>query len=248
MDKLNCKVVRDLLPLVVDEVASDESRTLVEEHLAGCETCRAYRDGMTTQLNRPTALETETSVIRTFQKVEHKLRLRKIVTTMAVLLLVFVLALSGYWVYEAKVNNHVPMLIENARASLVRSMEGKILLRLEMQEGYSWYDGYWMRWDNGNYYIIPTMPEWEWASQGNAAEVQLHRLGSDLCWEDGQLVRRTEEWDVVFDEETESYVDQRRVHEKKIEHVYWGDWDNCVMIYDAQTDAVPLVSELDMIP
>ena len=35
----NCDVVRDLLPLYVDSVCSEESRALVEEHTASCPEC-----------------------------------------------------------------------------------------------------------------------------------------------------------------------------------------------------------------
>ena len=38
--KMNCEVVRDLLPLYADEVCSKESRGLVEEHLTDCPECR----------------------------------------------------------------------------------------------------------------------------------------------------------------------------------------------------------------
>ncbi len=37
--KLNCNVIRDLLPLYADQICSEESRELVEEHLAECEDC-----------------------------------------------------------------------------------------------------------------------------------------------------------------------------------------------------------------
>lgn len=39
--KLNCNVIRDLLPLYADRICSDESRELVEEHLAECGDCSA---------------------------------------------------------------------------------------------------------------------------------------------------------------------------------------------------------------
>ena len=42
MAKINCEVVKDLLPLYVDDVLSNESRMLVESHLAECPECRAY--------------------------------------------------------------------------------------------------------------------------------------------------------------------------------------------------------------
>jgi len=37
--KTNCKVIEDLLPLYIDEVCSDESKRLVEEHLKECDAC-----------------------------------------------------------------------------------------------------------------------------------------------------------------------------------------------------------------
>lgn len=39
---MNCDIVRDLLPLYVDEVCSEKSREAVEDHLEGCAACRAY--------------------------------------------------------------------------------------------------------------------------------------------------------------------------------------------------------------
>jgi len=39
--KINCKVIEDLLPLYIDEVCSDESKRLVEEHLEECDACSA---------------------------------------------------------------------------------------------------------------------------------------------------------------------------------------------------------------
>ncbi len=39
--KTNCKVIEDLLLLYVDEVCSDESKRLVEEHLKECDACSA---------------------------------------------------------------------------------------------------------------------------------------------------------------------------------------------------------------
>ena len=37
--KTNCKIIEDLLPLYADQVCSDESKRLVEEHLEQCDAC-----------------------------------------------------------------------------------------------------------------------------------------------------------------------------------------------------------------
>lgn len=47
--KMDCRVIRDLLPLYVDEVCSAESREIVEEHLSECETCTKILDEMKTE-------------------------------------------------------------------------------------------------------------------------------------------------------------------------------------------------------
>ena len=42
MAEITCEVIRDLLPLYVDDVLSPDSRALVEEHLGTCEGCAEY--------------------------------------------------------------------------------------------------------------------------------------------------------------------------------------------------------------
>lgn len=43
---MNCNVIQDLLPLYADECCSEESARLIEEHIAGCESCKAVLDAM----------------------------------------------------------------------------------------------------------------------------------------------------------------------------------------------------------
>ena len=41
-----CEIIRDLLPLCIDDVCSGESRSAVENHLSECEKCRQYYQSM----------------------------------------------------------------------------------------------------------------------------------------------------------------------------------------------------------
>lgn len=43
---LPCSVIRDLLPLYTENLASEESMNLVKDHLADCAACREYLDGL----------------------------------------------------------------------------------------------------------------------------------------------------------------------------------------------------------
>ena len=37
---IDCNVIIDLLPLYKEEICSEETKELVEEHLSGCDSCR----------------------------------------------------------------------------------------------------------------------------------------------------------------------------------------------------------------
>ena len=42
----NCNIIRDLMPLVIDEAASADSIQCVTVHVEKCESCRTYYEGM----------------------------------------------------------------------------------------------------------------------------------------------------------------------------------------------------------
>ena len=44
--KISCNIIRDLLPLYLDQVCSEESKDMIENHLTECENCREYYDQM----------------------------------------------------------------------------------------------------------------------------------------------------------------------------------------------------------
>ena len=45
---MDCNIVRDLIPLYIDGVCSDESADVIEEHLKECSSCREVYDEMNT--------------------------------------------------------------------------------------------------------------------------------------------------------------------------------------------------------
>ncbi|ADL53074.1 zf-HC2 domain-containing protein [Clostridium cellulovorans] len=44
--KISCEIIKDLLPLYYDGVCSNESKVVVEEHLAHCDVCKAEIQSM----------------------------------------------------------------------------------------------------------------------------------------------------------------------------------------------------------
>ena len=48
--KISCEIIKDLLPLYHDGVCRDDSKMLVEEHLAHCDSCKSELQAMDAKL------------------------------------------------------------------------------------------------------------------------------------------------------------------------------------------------------
>lgn len=69
--KINCNIIRDILPLYVDGVVSADTSALVEEHLTECEDCRQEAERMKAHMSLPDSGEVEEAearVIKDFKK------------------------------------------------------------------------------------------------------------------------------------------------------------------------------------
>lgn len=53
MKKITCEIIKDILPLYVDDVVSADTRTMVEAHLAECESCKKEAEVMSKSIKIP---------------------------------------------------------------------------------------------------------------------------------------------------------------------------------------------------
>lgn len=60
--KITCEVIRDLLPLYVDQMLSSDSLKLVEEHLEVCESCRKFLEELQKESNYPDMLHKDKEI------------------------------------------------------------------------------------------------------------------------------------------------------------------------------------------
>lgn len=66
MSKVKCNIIKDLLPLYVDAVVSEDSKLFVEEHLQECEECRCELEALKKNICFPT--ETKVSPLKALKK------------------------------------------------------------------------------------------------------------------------------------------------------------------------------------
>ena len=73
--KLSCKIVEDLLPLYVDHVCSDQTKSAVEEHLQECEECKRLLKSsceVTVLDIQPEKTTADRAAVRSFKKIRRR--------------------------------------------------------------------------------------------------------------------------------------------------------------------------------
>ncbi len=136
MKKNDCNVIRDLMPLVLDCAASDESRELVENHIAACGECREQYDAMKSALPESARAEYEeeqkqfTEALKAVRKKRLKRRIRLIALTACLCLAAVLAGLFVYdalfWKYTSVVDNSLYSL------SLAETKNGRYIVTADM--------------------------------------------------------------------------------------------------------------------
>lgn len=71
--KINCEVIKDLLPSYVDGLTSPQSNELIKEHLAKCPDCAEYLRQMTQEIPAPEEIAQNKKSIQPFKKIQRRL-------------------------------------------------------------------------------------------------------------------------------------------------------------------------------
>lgn len=90
--KNDCSIVQDLLPLYAEDMVKPETGEFVEEHLAGCESCRNELDALRAGTDAP-APEVQLAPLR---GIEQALRRRRLTAVLLTAALVLTLATAGF--------------------------------------------------------------------------------------------------------------------------------------------------------
>lgn len=84
--KKNCNIIKDLLPLYVDEVCSEDSKKIVEEHLKDCDNCQKELESINFYLQ--TSKLNEKNIFKKFiKKINYKIIRNAILITLIIILI-----------------------------------------------------------------------------------------------------------------------------------------------------------------
>ena len=136
MKKNDCNVIRDLMPLVLDRVASDESRGLVEEHMETCEECRKEYEKMKADMPQETLAEYEeeqrtiVEALKTTRATQRKRKRRKLILVFAV---AFVAVMAAGFLMTWLDQGNWPVNNEKYTMSLSRLKNGEIVVTMDLR-------------------------------------------------------------------------------------------------------------------
>ena len=94
----NCEIIRDLLPLYVDELTSPESNALIETHLETCPVCRMELERMRRAASLPEDEQTQNINYKKALKSQlRRMKLKITGTTLAGVLIAVAIVLLMLW-------------------------------------------------------------------------------------------------------------------------------------------------------
>ena len=88
--KLSCNIIRDLMPLYIDGVCSEESKKIVKDHLEECKECQAYFVSMNEENKTIEYLSNDDSKdsqkISSFKAIKKRIRRKQVISGLIAIL------------------------------------------------------------------------------------------------------------------------------------------------------------------
>lgn len=156
MSKISCNVIQDLLPLYNDDVCSEESKVMVEEHIKECDACKSILKDIKREVKLPIKDNQDTdkgadvlkAISKNLKRLQHKAFFKGIVVA-GVIIAIYLL---GYLILAEW--NIVDATTEDFEVEFVYQLEeGDIVCRLIGTNGYKFDSDYNFTNDNKEVYI-----------------------------------------------------------------------------------------------
>lgn len=114
MKKINCNIIRDILPLYLDDVVCDDTKELVEDHLNVCDSCRMEAEILGQNIALPTNRNIKLSDAKVVKKLKNRLFRKKVVVSV-ISVVVSVAIVIGIYAYMSLTSSYIPYDSANIR-------------------------------------------------------------------------------------------------------------------------------------
>lgn len=107
MKKISCNIIKDILPLYLDGVVSDDTRQMVEEHLRTCDQCREEAVTLKQDVVLPASKSVRLAETKVVKGLKRKLFRKKFLIS-AVSVIITIAILAGIYSYMVMTETCVP--------------------------------------------------------------------------------------------------------------------------------------------
>ena len=108
---ISCDIIRDLLPLYAEDMVSQASQKLVDNHLCGCDECSRQLGILKKAAEIPIDVET-----KSLQRIEKTIRRRRVLAVLTIMMFVVTLVLSITLLLDARIYLTAEQAVESVEA------------------------------------------------------------------------------------------------------------------------------------
>ena len=193
--KLSCDVIQDLLPLYHDGVCSEESKTIVEEHIATCAACKDMLHGLREE-SAPDTVDAA-SILKNIGKAWKRHLKKAWLKGLAVAFLIcgvllgsFVLATQWNFV---EISTHAMEVAE-----IYQLQDGRILYKMDIPDGLYCNEWKFVYTEDGGMYKIPfnalINTAWLQGFESTLGKYQMIDPGENNAWRKAQGLSPVTKW------------------------------------------------------
>lgn len=100
MEKISCSIAKDLMPLYMDGVLSEETTEVMKVHLESCENCRKEYEIMEQEWKVPSTVKLQEENKKMLKELKSQIKRKRILTGVVAVFLAAMVFAGGYLVYE----------------------------------------------------------------------------------------------------------------------------------------------------
>lgn len=157
-NKVSCEIIKDMLPLYYDDVCSDDSKRMVEEHLVGCHSCKIelerFKAGFELPKEENETIRNDGNAIKGISSFWKRSRIKSFRKGFIISALLFSFIIFGYFgLFQWNITKVSSKFVEINNVSELT--DGKIIYYAEINDGYRLSRIKYDMDREGNFYITP---------------------------------------------------------------------------------------------
>ena len=188
-NEINCEIIKDLLPLYVDKLVSEETKNIVEEHIEECDNCKSTLEDM----NPVEKINPEDNIkqVDCFKKIKKKSR-KKIVISILLGMIFTLIGVFAIWMHGFPVPSNDLEYSTTVRGKDViievkHVSDTQIITSLKFSEHNGIVDVHVRAYGVPKKFRANRTYEYNYTSE---AEISSVRMGRTILWENGTEIRK----------------------------------------------------------